>query len=78
MEKNIKTKDMRVIARKKIQREIEDAGRASAFRLRKRSIPEPKIDRFIEAHKLGQDTEHSDARMSHMQRFQSPRVDDQF
>lgn len=61
-EKNIKEKDMRSIARKKIQRQIEDGSKASVFRLRKRPVPEQRVDRYIRDKGIDEHTVFSDAR----------------
>ena len=61
-EKNIKEKDMRVMARKKIQRQNEGGSKASVFRLRKRPVPEQRVERFIKDKAIDENTLFSDAR----------------
>lgn len=61
-EKYIKEKDMRYIARKKIQRQNEDASKASVFRLRKRPVAEQRVERYIKDKGIDENTVFSDAR----------------
>ena len=53
---------MRPIARKKIQRQNEVGSKASVFRLRKRPVPEQKIERYIKDKGIDENTVFSDAR----------------
>ena len=61
-EMNIKEKDMRSIARKKIRRQNEDGSKASVFRLRKRPVPEQRVERYIKDRGIDENTVFSDAR----------------
>ena len=61
-EKNIRGKDMRFIARKKFQRQNEDESKASVFRLRKRPVPEQRVERYIKDNGIDENTVFSDAR----------------
>ena len=53
---------MRAIARKKLSRQNGDSSKASTFRLRKQPVPEQKIDRYLKANALDENTIFSDAR----------------
>ena len=53
---------MRAIARKKIIRQNGDSSKASTFRLRKQPVPEQKIDRYMRANALDENTVFSNAR----------------
>ena len=53
---------MRVIARKKIQRQNEVGSKASVFRLRKRPVPEQRVERYIKDKGIDENTFFSDAR----------------
>ena len=63
-EKNIKENDMRFIARKKIQRQNKDGSKASVIRLRKRPVPEQRVERYIKDKGIDENTVFSDARGS--------------
>ena len=52
---------MRAIARKKLSRQSADSSKASTFRLRKRPVPDQKIDRYMISNKLDENTVFSDA-----------------
>ena len=61
-QKNIRDNHMRAIARKKIFRQNGDSSKASTFRLRKQPVPEQKIDRYMRANALDENTVFSNAR----------------
>lgn len=55
---------MRFIARKKIQRQNKDGSKASVIRLRKRPVPEQRVERYIKDKGIDENTVFSDARGS--------------
>lgn len=61
-QKNIRENHMRAIARKKLSRQNADSSKASTFRLRKRPVPDQRIDRYMKSNNLDENTVFSDAR----------------